>query len=55
MLWPLAWTAVRAVWDAAPGRHELRCRATDAAGSSQPDEPAWNLGGDATNAVSASR
>jgi DMSO/TMAO reductase YedYZ molybdopterin-dependent catalytic subunit len=48
---PWAWTAFSTPWEAAPGRHELRCRATDAAGNGQPDEPAWNLGGYANNAV----
>ena len=38
-------------WEATPGRHELRCRARDAAGNAQPDEPTWNLGGYANNAV----
>ncbi len=46
-----AWSRFRADWDAEPGSHELRCRATDAAGNVQPDEPAWNLGGYANNAV----
>jgi Mo-co oxidoreductase dimerisation domain len=38
-------------WDAPTGEHELRCRATDAAGNQQPDDPQWNLGGYANNAV----
>ncbi|MEZ0284172.1 MAG: sulfite oxidase [Thermoleophilia bacterium] len=48
---PWAWAAFRAEWDAAPGRHVLRCRATDEAGNAQPDVPAWNLGGYANNAA----
>jgi DMSO/TMAO reductase YedYZ molybdopterin-dependent catalytic subunit len=48
---PWAWSPFHVAWDATPGRHELRCRATDAAGNVQPDEPAWNLGGYANNAV----
>ena len=36
---------------ATPGAHELRCRARDAAGNAQPDDPIWNLGGYANNAV----
>ena len=48
---PWAWTAFRAGWDVSPGRHELRCRATDEAGNAQPDEAVWNLGGYANNAV----
>jgi DMSO/TMAO reductase YedYZ molybdopterin-dependent catalytic subunit len=45
-----AWRGFRAVWDAAPGEHELCCRATDAAGNTQPAEPVWNLGGYSNNA-----
>ena len=48
---PSAWCRWSLEWQAAPGRHELRCRARDAAGNRQPDEPAWNLGGYANNAV----
>jgi sulfane dehydrogenase subunit SoxC len=48
---PWAWSRFSLDWEAEPGRHELRCRATDAAGNRQPDEPAWNLGGYANNAV----
>lgn len=38
-------------WDAEPGEHELRSRATDSAGNTQPDEPEWNTGGYVNNAV----
>ena len=48
---PWAWCRWSFDWDATPGRHELRCRARDAAGNAQPDEPTWNLGGYANNAV----
>ena len=48
---PWAWCLWSLDWEATPGGHELRCRARDAAGNSQPDEPAWNLGGYANNAV----
>ena len=49
---PAAWTRWRAEWRAeTPGEHELRCRATDTAGNRQPDEPIWNVGGYAVNAV----
>ena len=48
---PWAWCRWSLDWEATPGSHELRCRARDAAGNSQPDEPAWNLGGYANNAV----
>lgn len=43
--WALAWQPER------PGDTELWCRATDAAGNTQPTEPRWNLGGYAVNAV----
>jgi len=48
---PWAWCRWTLGWEATPGRHELRCRARDAAGNAQPDEPTWNLGGYANNAV----
>jgi DMSO/TMAO reductase YedYZ molybdopterin-dependent catalytic subunit len=43
--WSLQWTA------AAPGRHTLRARATDAAGNVQPDTPPWNRLGYGNNAI----
>ncbi len=46
-----AWRSWRFAWDAAPGEHELCCRARDAAGNEQPLEPPWNLGGYVNNAV----
>jgi DMSO/TMAO reductase YedYZ molybdopterin-dependent catalytic subunit len=45
------WRAWSCAWDAEPGEHELCCRAFDATGRGQPDEPVWNLGGYANNAV----
>ena len=48
---PRAWCRWSLDWEAAPGDHELRCRARDSAGNSQPDEATWNLGGYANNAV----
>jgi DMSO/TMAO reductase YedYZ molybdopterin-dependent catalytic subunit len=48
---PYAWRGWTFAWDAEPGEHELRCRATDATGATQPDEPEWNTGGYANNAV----
>jgi DMSO/TMAO reductase YedYZ molybdopterin-dependent catalytic subunit len=45
------WRAWSYAWDAKPGDHVLRCRAFDATGRGQPDEPQWNLGGYANNAV----
>jgi DMSO/TMAO reductase YedYZ molybdopterin-dependent catalytic subunit len=46
-----AWQRWRADWDAAPGEHELACRATDAAGNVQPLEPPWDVTGFGNNAV----
>ena len=46
-----AWRGWRFVWDAEPGEYELCSRARDAAGSTQPLEPPWNLGGYMNNAV----
>ena len=46
-----AWRGWHYAWDARPGEHELCCRATDAAGNTQPLEPEWNVGGYANNAV----
>jgi sulfane dehydrogenase subunit SoxC len=46
-----AWRGWRFEWDAPSGEHVLGSRATDAAGNSQPLEPAWNLKGYANNAV----
>ena len=48
---PHAWRAWSVAWDAAPGKHVLACRCTDAAGNTQPDAPPWNVGGYANNAV----
>jgi DMSO/TMAO reductase YedYZ molybdopterin-dependent catalytic subunit len=46
-----AWRGWAFDWEAAPGEHELCCRAHDAAGNAQPLEAPWNLGGYANNAV----
>jgi DMSO/TMAO reductase YedYZ molybdopterin-dependent catalytic subunit len=46
-----AWRRWRARWDASPGPHELRCRATDASGATQPLEPPWDVTGFGNNAV----
>jgi hypothetical protein len=43
--WSFEWTG------AAPGRHTLRARATDAAGNVQPDIPPWNRLGYGNNAI----
>jgi sulfane dehydrogenase subunit SoxC len=39
---PGAWVRWSFEWDASPGRHELRARATDAVGRTQPDVVPWN-------------
>jgi sulfane dehydrogenase subunit SoxC len=47
-----AWRPWSFDWEpSAPGEYMLSCRARDAAGNEQPDEPEWNLGGYANNAV----
>ncbi len=46
-----AWQRWTCVWEATPGEHELACRATDAAGMTQPLEPEWNTNGMGNNAV----
>jgi DMSO/TMAO reductase YedYZ molybdopterin-dependent catalytic subunit len=46
-----AWQHWRARWDAAPGEHDLACRATDAAGNVQPLEPPRDVTGFGNNAV----
>lgn len=48
---PFAWTPWSWEWQAEPGEHVLSCRATDAAGNSQPLEPFWNVQGMANNYV----
>ena len=48
---PHAWRRWGARWQAAPGQHELRCRATDAAGAIQPLEPPWDVTGFGNNAA----
>jgi DMSO/TMAO reductase YedYZ molybdopterin-dependent catalytic subunit len=48
---PSAWAPWWFEWDAVPGVFELCVRAEDATGRVQPDEPVWNVGGYANNAV----
>jgi DMSO/TMAO reductase YedYZ molybdopterin-dependent catalytic subunit len=49
---PYHWQDWSFQWEsAAPGRHTLRARATDAAGNVQPDIPPWNRLGYGNNAV----
>jgi DMSO/TMAO reductase YedYZ molybdopterin-dependent catalytic subunit len=46
-----AWRGWSFDWDAPPGEHELSCRATDAAGETQPIEMPWNYQGMGNNGV----
>jgi DMSO/TMAO reductase YedYZ molybdopterin-dependent catalytic subunit len=46
-----AWRGWKYLWQARPGRHELACRATDAAGNTQPLAPPWDHSGMGNNAV----
>jgi DMSO/TMAO reductase YedYZ molybdopterin-dependent catalytic subunit len=46
-----AWRRWRYIWDAAPGEHELCCRATDEAGNVQPLAAEWNYDGVCNNGV----
>jgi sulfane dehydrogenase subunit SoxC len=46
-----AWCGWSFEWQAEPGEVELCCRATDAAGNTQPDESEWNYEGFCNNAV----
>ena len=39
---PGAWARWSLGWDADPGRHEIRVRATDGAGNAQPNTVGWN-------------
>jgi DMSO/TMAO reductase YedYZ molybdopterin-dependent catalytic subunit len=48
-LGPYAWRGWTASWEATPGEHLLRCRATDDAGHVQPTEPPWNVQGMGNN------
>jgi DMSO/TMAO reductase YedYZ molybdopterin-dependent catalytic subunit len=50
-LGPFAWRGWHATWDATPGEHVLACRATDAAGGTQPSDPPWNLQGMGNNEI----
>lgn len=48
-----AWTPWRARWQARPGWHALRCRATDEEGNTQPLEPVPDHGGFGNNMAQA--
>lgn len=45
-----AWRRFTLEWEASPGEHLLRVRATDATGRVQSTEPQWNRGGFTVNA-----
>ncbi len=44
-----AWQGWRFAWQAVPGRYELCCRATDAAGAQQPTQQFWTARGMGNN------
>lgn len=46
-----AWTKWSIEWDAAPGEHVLRCRATDSNGNTQSLNPQWDASGFGNNAA----
>ena len=46
-----AWRGWSYDWDAEEGEHQLTCRATDAAGNTQPTEQPWNYQGMANNLI----
>ena len=46
-----AWHGWRYEWDAEAGEYELSCRASDAAGHTQPTSSEWNFDGLCNNAV----
>ena len=46
-----AWRGWTYEWSAEPGEYELSCRATDAAGNTQPLSAAWNFDGFCNNSV----
>ena len=48
---PYHWQSWTFRWEATPGRHALRARATDATGNIQPDVPPWNRLGYGNNAI----
>jgi len=48
---PGTWRAWTYTWQAAPGRHALRARATDSRGQAQPDATPWNKSGYLWNGI----
>lgn len=51
---PHQWQDWSFEWQATPGRHSVRARATDAAGNVQPEVPPWNRLGYGNNAIEVS-
>ena len=48
---PHAWSKWTVTWQAVPGEYQLRCRATDAAGNTQPLTARWDARGFGNNAA----
>jgi hypothetical protein len=48
---PYAWRTWELHWEAIPGEHELRSRATDEAGNTQGETAPWNRLGYMNNAI----
>jgi DMSO/TMAO reductase YedYZ molybdopterin-dependent catalytic subunit len=46
-----SWVEFSFAWNAAPGEHEIRSRATDARELTQPEQPNWNAKGYQMNAI----
>lgn len=46
-----SWRTWHFAWDARPGPHELRARATDSRGQAQPEAPPWNKSGYLWNGI----
>jgi len=48
---PYSWQRWQASWNATPGIHVLKARATDSRGRTQPEAADWNLLGYANNGI----
>ena len=48
---PGTWRPWKFTWDAPPGRHTLRARATDSKGETQPEATSWNRSGYLWNGI----
>ena len=46
-----SWRTWRFDWEAAPGRHVIRARATDSHGATQPEQSPWNKSGYLWNSI----